>query len=237
MGLYHDLSDFYDMVFAVSEAELAFVSASLPAQARLLDVGCGTGNKTVVFAQTVRSVTGIDPDENMIAKAKKNNARANLVYEVGGMESLSTNFTPESFSAVTCLGNTLVHLTETALIQRAIDSMHALLCEGGVFIGQILHYDFILRNQMTSLPILETDTVTFKREYDLSQNPIQFITTIYDKVKGEQFHNQTPLYPLTRAELEAMLLQAGFKEIAFFGSYAGEPLEEDSFPLIVRAYK
>lgn len=237
MALYNDLSNFYDVVFAVSEAELAFVSASLPPEARLLDVGCGTGNKTVVFAKNAQSVVGIDPDESMIDRAKRHNGSDNILYRVGGMEVLATSFAPEAFSAVTCLGNTLVHLTDTVSIQKALSDMFVLLCEGGVFMGQILHYDFILRSHMTVLPILDTDEVTFERRYDLTQRPIQFVTTIYDKVKGKQYHNETPLYPLLRGELETMLGQAGFSGIEFFGSYAGGALQEDSLPLIVRARK
>ena len=237
MSLYSDLSDFYDMVFAVSEAELAFVSSSLPPETRLLDVGCGTGNKTVIFAQKVRSVVGIDPDASMINKAKKNNSGNNLSYEVGDMESLATSFGPGAFTAVTCMGNTLVHITEPTLIQKVINDIYGLLVDGGVFIGQILHYDYILGNKITSLPILETDKVIFERGYDLSQKPIKFMTVIHDKEKGAQFHNETPLYPLLRKELEDMLSIAGFKNSEFFGSYAGEPLKDDSLPLIVRAYK
>ena len=180
---------------------------------------------------------GIDPDESMINKAKKNNSGNNLTYEVGGMESLATSFGAGAFSAVTCLGNTLVHITEPTLIQKVITDIYSLLSDGGVFIGQILHYDYILRNKVTSLPILETDKVIFERGYDLSQKPIKFMTVIHDKEKGAQFHNETPLYPLLRKELEDMLSIAGFKNSEFFGSYAGEPLKDDSLPLIVRAYK
>lgn len=236
MSLYNDLSEFYDDVFAVSETELKFVLETLPDNADLLDVGCGTGNKTVHFAKHARRVTGIDPDPGMIAKAIANNSDPHVEYKLGKMEDLGLIFQEKHFSAVICLGNTLVHLTTLAAIQETLVAIHGLLVPGGVFLVQILNYDYILGQQVRALPVLETADVRFERTYDLSGVPIQFITSLYDKKRGHTFHNSTPLYPLTKQEFGDALKRAGFEDIEFFGSYTGDSLDERSLPLIARCY-
>lgn len=237
MSLYQDLSVHYDEVFAVSEAELAFVTKSLPEKAILLDVGCGTGNKTILLGQHAAKVVGVDPDGAMIAKANADNKKTHMEYTQAAMEDLAGLFPPGSFTAITCLGNTLVHLTNRDDIARVIRALYGLLQNDGVFIGQILNYDYIFTHKITALPVLETRSVRFTRQYDLSQIPIQFITQIQYKKSGETLYNHTPLYPLRKNELQEMLVASGFRGIEFFGSYAGDPLAEDSLPLIVRCQK
>lgn len=237
MSLYKALSDYYDDVFAVSSTELDFVARLLPQNASLLDIGCGTGNKTVLFAPYTKNIVGIDPDANMIAKAHATHRGAHVEYRQGGMEDLKEMFAKESFSAITCLGNTLVHLSNEQSIQNVIKESYALLCEGGVFVAQILNYDYIMDKGITSLPVFEDEQVRFERTYDLDRIPIRFNTVILDKKQNRRVENSTPLIPLRRKTLEDFLYTAGFTDIQFYGSYGGDPLTDTSLPLIVSCRK
>ena len=54
----------------------------------MIDMGCGSGQCTKVFASTFDQLIGIDPSNNQIAKAKLNNSAANIKYMVGSDEDL-----------------------------------------------------------------------------------------------------------------------------------------------------
>ncbi|HII00559.1 TPA: class I SAM-dependent methyltransferase [Methanosarcinaceae archaeon] len=67
---------------------------------KILDVGCGTGELSLLFAEMGHEVTGIDLSEKMLEKAKaKARARGmNLVFEKGDAESPA--YEPASFDVV-----------------------------------------------------------------------------------------------------------------------------------------
>ena len=54
----------------------------------LLDVGCGSGQSTAVFAPYFRKIIGIDPSEEQINEARKANKLSNIEFMVGQAEKL-----------------------------------------------------------------------------------------------------------------------------------------------------
>jgi ubiquinone/menaquinone biosynthesis C-methylase UbiE len=59
-------------------------------EARILDLGCGTGQLTARLAQRVRhgTVLGVDPAEEMIRVARRQRRRKNLSFEVGSSDAI-----------------------------------------------------------------------------------------------------------------------------------------------------
>lgn len=53
----------------------------------LLDVGCGSGQSTKIWACDFKQVVGLDPSENQITQARSNNKLDNIKYMVGSGES------------------------------------------------------------------------------------------------------------------------------------------------------
>ncbi len=63
---------------------------SIPPKAKVLDIGCGTGNLTTALSELVGpngQVVAVDPDSQRIEFAKKENARPNIEYLVGDDQS------------------------------------------------------------------------------------------------------------------------------------------------------
>jgi ubiquinone/menaquinone biosynthesis C-methylase UbiE len=60
------------------------------AKARILDVGCGTGQLAARLAQRVRrgSVLGVDPAEEMIRVARRQHGRKHLRFAVGSSDAI-----------------------------------------------------------------------------------------------------------------------------------------------------
>lgn len=237
MSFYSSISAYYDEIFPVDAGEMAFVKKQLDDCKNVLDIGCGTGNKTIHLTDAGRKITAIDGDPAMIHEAEKSNAARDIEYMTLNMSEISRAFAPESFDALLCLGNTLVHLPKPDDIGRLISDMGELLKPGGLALIQILNYDRILDKMLHALPELETDNIRFSRYYDFEGCGMNFVTKLLVKKSGQEIKNSIPLYPLRKHELNSMLGEAGFLEVKHYGSYSGEPLSENSFPLIAVARK
>lgn len=83
------------------------LSAALPASlpmnnAKLLDIGCGTGSLSLVFAELGCKVTGIDFSPEMIAaaEAKAKNADQSIQFHV--MDGAFPQFPAQQFDVIVC---------------------------------------------------------------------------------------------------------------------------------------
>lgn len=91
---------------------------------RVLDVGCGTGELALMLARDGRRVTGIDPSEQCIARAKSQAADGDVRFVVASLDNFQTD---DTFDAITFVAS-IHHMDMDAAIARAKD----LLAPGGV---------------------------------------------------------------------------------------------------------
>ncbi|MBI4935421.1 MAG: class I SAM-dependent methyltransferase [Actinobacteria bacterium] len=99
-------------------------AASLPAAARILDLGCGPGRDLRIFAALGHRPIGLELNLDFVELARH---QGDVV--VGDIRAVSTLFPPASFDGVWAQAS-LVHLStdETA---QALADLHALLVPGG----------------------------------------------------------------------------------------------------------
>lgn len=234
MTFYETLSKYYDELFPFGEAELTFIESLLGDARDLLDIGCGTGGKTAILAHN-RRAAGFDMDEGMIARANAAHAGPNVHFFALDMRNMASVLSPGSFDAAVCIGNTLAHLHRGDELLEFFRRIQDILRPGGVFVGQILNYDRIVNDKISSLPLIDTPNVRFERSYAWEGGQLRFITRITDKTTGETHDNNIPLRPILRSAVDGILSIAEFGPVEHYGSYAGEPFrEEDSFHLIVK---
>ncbi len=228
MGFYQELSAYYDKVFAINAAEMAFVNTQLAGSKRLLDIGCGTGNKTILLTAPGRSITAIDNDAAMVRKAMEKHFAESIHYRQLGMEDVGWAFRAEEFDSALCLGNTVVHLPDVDAVNELFTSVGQALSDAGVFIVQIVNYDRIITQNIKELPRLETENVTFERFYEWRREEMHFLTQLTVKASGKVFDNDIVLLPLQSGEMLPLLCNAGFSKVELFGTYAGDAYEPDS---------
>lgn len=233
MGFYEELSRYYDGLFPAEAGDMAWINTALHGAARVLDIGCGTGNKTVLLAAKGRTVLGIDSDPGMIARAAVANAAPGVGYEVLDMRALGNRFQENAFDGVVCLGNTLAHLDGPAAISALVEEAARILKKDGAMVLQILNYDRILDRDIRALPVLESKDAGLERLYKREGARLRFHTRLRVKASGEHFDNDLLLYPLRRGELDAMLLRAGFSGILWYGGFKGEPYDGSSLPALI----
>ncbi|XP_022084376.1 uncharacterized protein LOC110975845 isoform X2 [Acanthaster planci] len=96
----------------------------------VLDVGCGSGEETKTIATKVKSATGVDSSEAMIATAQENNSASNIWYLVWDARTVGNN--PEwrdRFDKVVSFF--VLNWIPSAEQPKALESILACLKKGG----------------------------------------------------------------------------------------------------------
>ncbi len=243
-GFYQSIAAWYDRIFPVDPAAVSFAAKKigLPAAGAsgpsVLDAGCGTGGLALALAGFGFRVTGIDSDAEMVRLAtEKGRALQAARFEVMDLRDAGSRFYADSFTAVVCFGNTLVHLASREEISGFIRKVRGMLKKDGLFLAQILNYDRILDQGLTVLPTLEDDKIRFERTYrpEAGSERFWFRTVLTVKSGPRVIENAVPLIPLRRGELAGMLANAGFSRVEWFGDFNGGPLTDASLPMIAAA--
>ncbi len=160
------------------------------------------------------------------------------VFRDFDMRRIANFFSKGKFDAITCYGNTLVHLKNKEEISDFLKSCSLVLRTEGHLMLQILNYEYILKENIRELPVIDNDKVRFERYYEFTDSEhLEFITRLTIKEDQSVLNNRIPLFPLTREQLKVLLTNTGFSDIKFYGSFNRAPFKEDSLPLLVEAIK
>lgn len=238
---YTSISKHYSEIFPYNPIQLQFVKTKLGDLMGnlILDIGCATGELAFQLAQNEATVTGIDLNEDLLNQAKQNKKHASLLFQKGNMLELETDFDNSEFDAVLCFGNTLVHLENEAQVLQMLKSVFSVLKPGGQLLLQILNYDYIVGEQVSELPIIDTDNIKFIRKYKFSEGSksIRFQTDLEIKAEQKTVSNDTALLALKSDELVQLLETAGFSTIQFYANFKQAAFGGKHIPLVVSCQK
>jgi SAM-dependent methyltransferase len=125
------------------------VKARSPEAKTILDLGCGTGLRSLEFARLGFEVLGVDQSEAMLAAAREHLAAAkdlssNLVgFQLGDVTSFRA---PSGHDAVLSLFHVFSYLTSMESLEQALNSAFASLNSGGVFLIDYWHGPAVLKD-------------------------------------------------------------------------------------------
>ncbi|WP_372733783.1 class I SAM-dependent methyltransferase [Nocardioides sp.] len=108
--------------------EANFVTGLLPAPARVLDAGCGTGRVAIRLAELGYDVVGIDIDVTMLREAREE--APHLDWRLGDLALLDTG---EAFDVVLAVGNT-IPLLEPGTLHATAEHLAAQIKPGGLLV-------------------------------------------------------------------------------------------------------
>ena len=242
LPFYTSLAQHYQYIFPFNPAQIEFLKHVLPYNgARVLDVGCGTGDLAFALTHFGFPTWAFDYDDQMIQIAQKTKQEDSMfpVFEQLDMRQIDERFPESYFDTVICFGNTLVHLLSDDDIRKFIQSVFKVLSPEGKLTIQILNYQHILENQVKSLPVIDNEHIRFERNYEFESGSelIDFNTKLTVKSTDQEIKNSTKLYAIRQNKLQKILEEAGFINIEFFGSFNREPLTALSLPLVLICQK
>lgn len=234
MSFYNKLANHYSIIFPLSKNHLSLFDSVISKESKTgLDIGCATGVLTDALKQFIPMMTGIDLSETMIDVAKEINYE-DIEFKVLDMTRIASEFKPESFDVISCLGNTLVHVNHEA-VKNFFNDVHVCLTQDGQFMIQVINYDLILKENQTSLPSIINQNIEFHREYIYphDDSTIVFNATFVDLHSGELFKDETILYPLTHSQISEWLEETGFKITHEFGAWNMNSYNPNSSPSLI----
>ncbi len=184
---YTSISKYYSEIFPYNPMQLQFVRSSVGdlQSKHFLDIGCATGELALQLAADKAHVIGIDLNKDLLNQAlNKRGSVSNPAFRLGNMLELKSDFEAAMFDTVLCFGNTLVHLENKEKVFQMLKGVLQLLKPGGLFLLQILNYDYILDEKLSELPLIETNNIKFLRQYRFNENSpkIQFYTELHLKI-------------------------------------------------------
>lgn len=236
MDFYQALSEYYDEIFPLKEAQKTFLYDYLKRESlsSVLDIGCGTGTIALVLSFNGINVHAVDLSEEMvkICKMKAQEKRSSAVFSVEDMRDLSD--IQEQFDGIVCLGNTLAHVFGECELKQVLTQFRD---KGSRLLIQTVNYDRMLAKQIKELPIIKTSNLIFYRFYtyrpdgriDFSMK-IEFLNSSKEVVSGVNL-----LFPLKYNVLKGALLDTGWEISALWGSYNKEIWTNDSSATVIEA--
>jgi SAM-dependent methyltransferase len=243
LAFYADLSEVYDALFPVSDAQRELFDWILATGGirRVADAGCGSGAQLLHFASAGVSCTGFDPDPALVALAREKLAPfRDARVEEGGFADTVRLVSPPA-DLLLCLGNSLVHIPQDEAARFVADGA-SVLSPGGSILLQILNYERLFRDGVTELPLMIAGegSIEFRRRYLWEgRRAVRFQTSL--RIAGGDepriLRNEITLYPIYPEDLWEMLSGAGFAPIRYYGDFARSEFTPDSEALVCLARK
>ena len=197
---------------------------------RVLDSACGTGQHALAFAREGYEVTATDLSKPMIERARENALAAGLAvhFYVLGFGELADAL-PGLYDALTCLGNSLPHLTTEAALGAALQDFARVLKPGGILVIQNRNFDRVLAQQERFMPpevyrAGDREWI-FMRFYDFEGELLRFnIVRLYRQGNSAWTSRieHTQLRAWRAEALCGFIESTGFRIIKMLGSYRGE---------------
>ena len=248
MAFYEDFSKYYDLIFQAKKPQLDFITRRTPKGGRILDVAAGTGNQALALGKEGYDLRAVEYDEKMlqVLEEKKKQEKVEIKARQGDMKEVLTYYPRDFFDTLYCIGNSLVHLTTTAEIEKFLQGAYAVLKTEGTLIIQIINYDRILDQGIKGLPTIKNEQdpkmkAEFVRRYEMIEdsNLMDFHTRLRIEKNGEEiiFEDHTPLLPLRYKELKDLLQKVGFNNLETFSSFTEESYDLKAQPLIMTGKK
>ena len=204
---------------------------------RVLDIGCGTGHHSRMFADFHAQVLAFDPSAAMIARAREIHGAESIDFQEASFADLPT--LPAGFDLIVILGNTLAYANDQQELSTILSQCQQLLAAGGKLVVQVVNYDFILAQESHWLPLVNRITqereYLFLREYRRMANAVEFTVITLLNVQGswQRIVERSLHYPVTPAALSLALQNAGFVEMQLYGNFQNATFNEETSTALI----
>jgi SAM-dependent methyltransferase len=211
---------------------------------RVLEAACGTGQHGIALAHEGYQVICAEASTGMLRQVRQN-ARDSAVRVddvQAGFGEVRSKVNGEC-DAVLCLGNSLVHALSHAALVDALADFAAVLRPGGILIVQNRNYDKVLQEHQRFMPVetaqRDGKEFLFFRFLDFGDDLITFnmVTMIKEEDKWRSVIGSTEHRPITLAEAELSLREAGFSSWTTYGDYqehAFDPSASNDLIIVAR---
>lgn len=189
---------------------------------KILDVGCGTGNHSIILSDKGYNVLGIDPDQTMIdiAKSKGGNFMKSKIEDIN-----------EKFDACISLFNVINHIQLLPELQSFIKGLADKTELGGLVIFDC--FNSIAYNRYEP-KVINSDLYTITPEFDYFTAKLN-LHSISSDISQYNYSIQHRIWPIDIL-LEYFVLY-GFKIMNVYKHFTFEPASADDYKLLITCKK
>jgi SAM-dependent methyltransferase len=208
------------------ECEQIAALLSLEPGARVLDAGCGFGRNAGVLARQGFEATGVDISPAVIAEAEKRNPGPRYV-----VHDLTQKLPAElgRFDAIVNLYSSFGYGKTRADDQSVLETWHAALEPGGKLVMELSDIERTLHR------LGPLGTVVDREENGVHEHlyvdPETRVLHVTYTAEGRSIEVETRYY--TADELQTMVEQAGFRDVARYGGFDARPKSPDDRLILV----
>jgi len=192
------------------------VTPRVPKDAHILDLCCGTGQKTQILAERGYSVTGLDGSREMLKFAGQNAPGVTLV-----LDDARTFRLPAEYDVVVSMFDSLNHVMTIQELTAVFRNVHSCLKHGGKFLFD-MNMEAFLTSQGYSCVVEDDCVYILAHSSDAEKRIVTFAITIFrledNSWRRSDFKLTQKCY--SEEELRSSLESVGFEEI---NAYAGDP--------------
>jgi 2-polyprenyl-3-methyl-5-hydroxy-6-metoxy-1,4-benzoquinol methylase len=244
--LFQDFADNYDRenftAGTIGEVDFIEKEINFKKEARILDIGCGTGRHSHELARRGYDVSGIDLSPSMIKKAKELAQKENLIIEFQVKDARDFNFR-ESFDLAIMLCEGAFPLMESDEMNYSIlQNAHGSLRSGGRLIFTTLNGLFPLFHSVKEfMDKGEVQGRSTGNTFDLMTFRDHSVFETEDDLGNKKVLNCNERYYVP-SEISWLLKSAGFKKSEIFGCKLGaysrnDVLTTEDFEMLIVAEK
>ena len=232
-SVYDDLMTDYDY-----DACLAWLEAQEPGYRNILEMACGTGTLTEKLAKK-GPVTAFDGSEAMLEWAQKKigyNPRVRLLHQ-----DLTSFQLPESYDTIVCFCDSLNYLLDPQDLEACFSRVAQVLSPGGTFYFDV-NTSYKYQQMGTNLFMQESPgaLALWQNNYSKEDKINDYNLTIFRETSDQEdlyqrfdeFHKQRAY---DQEDLEVLLKDLGFKDLAFYHGYSQTPAGPQTQRLVVKA--
>ncbi|MCE1247852.1 MAG: class I SAM-dependent methyltransferase [Firmicutes bacterium] len=218
----------------------------------ILDCGCGLGKHVFFLRENGYNAHGSDLNPKHYERAKiasesLNNGAGFFLEDMTELPQQGDG----SWDGVMSLGNTLSSMGKEN-VRKAFSAFNRVLGNEGVLIGQILNFAGMVSGDRTEVrsAVVDGKEVIYVKTFHVEDEHYLVITNVLTRIveesdgdtdpvkKWDCMVESTKMYGLSKEFVEESLKDAGFREVRFFGSLAGNDYETTiSKDLVFVAYK
>lgn len=186
----------------------------------MLDLGCGTGDITYLFADAGYDMIGVDISTDMLNIARENNNHDNILYLNQDMREFELYGTVDViYSALDCLN----YITNKNDLKKIFKLCKNYLNPDGLFIFDInTEYKFknILNNN-TFVYDTENEYLVWQNNYDKKTKICTFFLDMFYIKDGvyERYYEEQEERAYSVDELKKMLTFSGFEVLGIYDSF------------------
>jgi 2-polyprenyl-3-methyl-5-hydroxy-6-metoxy-1,4-benzoquinol methylase len=191
--------------------EIATLSAVLPAEGNVVDLGAGFGMHAIPLARAGFKVTAIDTSTLLLETLEQLCGDLPILTINDDLLNFQ-NHLDEPPTAVFCMGDTLTHLPSITAVHTLFERLAAAFSEGGVFVTTFRDYSIPLSGDQRFIPVRSDASriLTCFLEY---QSETVLVHDILHECQEDQWHTRISHYPklkLTPAMVCKWLESYGF---------------------------